>query len=78
MSDNVPTIGEIRRAWGIRVDTHRREDALKGFDTALKNHVEEAVAKSLKKMVTTLTVEDGIYIHADDVSEILRGVIDNV
>ena len=74
-----PSLEEVRRHWGLSVDIHRREDRLAEFDRMIKSHVESAMHKSLKQIVTTLGNGDGfIYILSDDVEKLLKGVIDNV
>lgn len=76
---HTPTIEEVRRHWGLAVDTHRREERLAQFDRMIKVHVESAIHKSLTQVVATIENEEGlVYILSDDVSKLLKGIIENV
>lgn len=79
MPEITPTLEEVRRHWGLAVDIHRREERLAQFDRMLKSHVESAIHKSLKQIITTIENDGGeIYILSDDVSKLMKGVYDNV
>lgn len=74
-----PALEEVRRHWGLAVDTHRREERLDQFDRMIKAHVESAIHKSLKQTVATIENDGGeVYILSDDVSKLMKGVYDNV
>lgn len=74
-----PALEEVRRHWGLAVDRHRREERLAQFDRMIKSHVESAIHKSLTQVVSTIENEDGlVYILTDDVSKLMKGVLDNV
>lgn len=74
-----PALEEVRRHWGLAVDTHRREERLAQFDRMIKSHVESAIHKSLTQVVATIENEEGsVYILSDDVSKLMKGVLDNV
>lgn len=77
---HTPSIEEIRRHWGLAVDSHRREERLAEFDRMMKDHVKSVIEESLtSNTVTIKEPEDGsIYVLADDVSDLLIYVIDNV
>lgn len=77
---HTPSIEEIRRHWGLAVDSHRREERLAEFDRMMKNHVKSVIEESLtSNTVTIKEPEDGsIYVLADDVSDLLIYEIDNV
>lgn len=74
-----PSLEEVRRHWGLSVDIHRREERLAEFDRMIKSHVAFAIQESLNQSVYTVENGDGsIYILSDDVSKLMKGVIDNV
>lgn len=76
---HTPSLEEVRRHWGLAVDTHRREERLDQFDRMIKAHVESAIHKSLKQTVATIENDGGeVYILSDDVSKLMKGVYDNV
>lgn len=79
MTKHTPSLEEVRRHWGLAVDIHRREERLAEFDRMVKNHVTEAIKKSLTQVVSTHTEESGhTYILSDDVAKLMKGVVDNV
>lgn len=76
---HTPSLEEVRRYWGLAVDTHRREERLAEFDRMMKDHVKSVIEESLTNNVTIKEFEDeSIYVLADDVSDLLIYVIDNV
>ena len=79
MSNHTPSLEEVRRHWGLAVDRHRREERLAEFDRMVKEHVTEAIKKSLTQVVSVHTEESGhTYILSDDVTKLMKGVVDNV
>lgn len=49
-----PSLEEIRRHWGLAVDTHRREERLAEFDRMIAKIRAEAKAEALNESATDL------------------------
>lgn len=75
---HTPTIEEVRRHWGLAVDRHRREERLAGFDRMIENHVKSVTESVLDQEVDIVTLSGKVYILSDDVSKLLKGIIENV
>lgn len=77
---HTPSLEEVRRYWGLAVDTHRREERLAEFDRMMKDHVKSVIEESLTSNTVTIkeSEDESIYVLADDVSDLLIYVIDNV
>lgn len=79
---HTPSLEEVRRHWGLAVDIHRREERLDQFDRMIKSYVEsyvESVTESvLDQEVDTISLSGKVYILSDDVSKLLKGIIENV
>lgn len=77
---HTPSLEEVRRYWGLAVDTHRREERLAEFDRMMKDHVKSVIEESLTSNTVTIkeSEDESIYVLSDDVSDLLIYVIDNV
>ena len=79
MTKNTPSLGEVRRHWGLAVDIHRREERLEEFDRMIKSHVKSVVEDVLKQEVSTLDTASGdVYILSEDVDKLMKEVVENV
>lgn len=75
---HTPSLEEVRRHWGLAVDIHRREERLDQFDRMIKSYVESVAESVLDQEVDTISLSGKVYILSDDVSKLLKGIIENV